>query len=157
MVGQHIIKSWASTQGIIALSSGEAEFYSIVKGGSVSIGVRSILCEMGVKARIRINTDASAAKGIASRRGIGKIRHIEVNQLWIQDRVARGEIELSKVPGKTNIADALTKYVECEGIQYHMANTNQTVMSGRHAIMPEMAEDEHALSCIVHTVSISNQ
>ena len=34
----HIIKSWAATEGIIALSSGEAEFYSMVKGGSVALG-----------------------------------------------------------------------------------------------------------------------
>jgi DNA-binding CsgD family transcriptional regulator len=50
--------------------------------------------DFGIDWRIRVNTDASAGKGIACRRGLGKVRHIEVNQLWIQDRVANGDIEI---------------------------------------------------------------
>ena len=40
MLGQHMIKSWSSTQSVIALSSGEAEYYSMVKGGSIGLGVQ---------------------------------------------------------------------------------------------------------------------
>ena len=36
--------------------------------------------------------DSSAAKGIASRRGLGKVRHIEVHQLWLQDKVQKKEV-----------------------------------------------------------------
>ena len=43
MIGSHPIKSWATTQGVIALSSGEAEFYSIVKGASISMGLANLL------------------------------------------------------------------------------------------------------------------
>ncbi len=111
MWGSHPIKSWASTQGVIALSSGEAEYYSIVKGGSSSLGIRSILKDMGVDVKIKVKIDASAAKGIASRRGVGENRHIEVSQLWIQDKVAQGEIEPTKVSTSETLADALTKYV----------------------------------------------
>ena len=93
MLGKHMVKSWSSTQANIALSSGEAEYYGLVKGASAAIGVKSMHAEMGIKVRIRVSTDASAAKGIASRRGLGKIRHIEVHQLWVQDKVAEGEIE----------------------------------------------------------------
>ena len=31
LLGNHLIKSWSSTQSLIALSSGEAEFYGVVK------------------------------------------------------------------------------------------------------------------------------
>ena len=31
MFGSHLIKSWSSTQNVIALSSGEAEYYGLVK------------------------------------------------------------------------------------------------------------------------------
>ena len=78
---------------MIALSSEEAEFYSIVKGASISMGLANLLLDLGVKLKIQIKTDASAAKGIASRRGVGKIRHIEVSQLWIQEKVADSTIE----------------------------------------------------------------
>ncbi len=56
-----------------------------------------MLRDLGVDVRIRSRTDASAAKGIANRRGLGKIRHIEVHQLWLQEKVNRGEIEVMKV------------------------------------------------------------
>ena len=90
MLGGHLIKSWSTTQAIIALSSGEAEFYALVKCGSVALGIRNMLGDLGIKVKIGISTDASAAKGITARRDAGKIRHIEVSHLWIQDKVRKG-------------------------------------------------------------------
>ena len=43
MWGNHLIKSWSSTQSVVALSSGEAEYYGMVKGASVAIGLQSVL------------------------------------------------------------------------------------------------------------------
>ena len=141
MLGKHMIKSWSSTQTGIALSSGEAEYYGLVNGASGAIGVRSMHSEMGIKLRVRVSTDASAAKGIASRRGLGKIRHIEIHQLWVQDKVTSGEIEVRKVNGKENIADILTKHVAAEDIRVHMHHTSQHYTQGRHELMPQVAVD----------------
>jgi hypothetical protein len=88
-IGDHVIKTWSNTQTTIALSSGEAEYYGMVKGAATALGVRSMLHDLGVEVQIRLRTDASAAKGIASRRGLGKIRHIEVNQLWLQQKLGQ--------------------------------------------------------------------
>ena len=110
MLGRHVVKTWSSTQALIALSSGEAEYYGMVRGGSIGIGMKSMMADLGVKCGIKINTDASAAKGIAMRRGLGKVRHIEVNQLWFQEKVTERIIEIKKVKGEDNLADALTKY-----------------------------------------------
>jgi len=93
--------------------------------------------DFGVEVTIRINTDASAAKGIANRRGLGKVRHIAVNQLWIQDRIAKGDLTISKVNGKENLADILTKHVKSEDIRVHLHKTGQAIKEGRHAIAPE--------------------
>ena len=88
----------------MALSSGEAELYALVKGGQQSIGIQSVLKDLGVEVGIQLYTDASTAQGITKRKGIGKVKHIEVNQLWIQDRVRKGDIEIEKVGGgKSNI------------------------------------------------------
>ena len=84
MLGKHVIRTWSATQRVIALSSGEAEFYGMVKGGAEAMGTRSILEDLGIARKIRLSEDSSAAKGIADRTGLGKVRHIEVNQLWIQ-------------------------------------------------------------------------
>ena len=96
---------------------------------------------MGIDVRIRVSTDASAAKGIASRRGLGKIRHIEVHQLWVQDKVASGEIEVRKVDGKANLADMLTKHVGSEDLRVHMFHIAQSYVEGRHDIMPHVPVD----------------
>ena len=45
MLGTHLIKGWSVTQAVIALSSGEAEYYGIVKSSSVGLGVRSVLSD----------------------------------------------------------------------------------------------------------------
>ena len=79
---------------------------------------------------------------MASRKGLGKVRHVGVNQLWVQQKVSSGEIELKKVEGVNNLADALTKHVEHEGIQKHLVGTNQRLEDGRHELMPRMAADE---------------
>ena len=79
----------------------------------MGIGSKAILEDLGVHLSepIEIKTDASAAIGIACRVGVGKIRHIEVNQLWLQHRIAKGDIVAIKVDGEHNLADALTKVV----------------------------------------------
>ena len=88
------MKSWAKTQTVIATSSCEAEYYGLVKGISQALGLRSMLKDIGIEVKVHAKTDASAAKGIAMRRGMGKVRHIEVNQLWVQEKVAQGIVKV---------------------------------------------------------------
>ena len=66
--------------------------------------------ELGLELKIRLKTDASAAIGIASRRGLGKIRHIEINQLWLQAKVQDKTILLNKVDGTKNMAGSTTSH-----------------------------------------------
>ena len=71
----------ACTQSVITRFSGEAAFYWLVKGSSNAMGMRSVSADMGIDLGIGIQTDSTAAKGIASRTGLGKVRHVEVAQL----------------------------------------------------------------------------
>ena len=48
MFGQHCVKTWSSTQGVIALSSAEAEYYGLVKGASCGLGAISMYKDMGI-------------------------------------------------------------------------------------------------------------
>jgi hypothetical protein len=63
MHGTHVIKSWSTNQVVIALSSGEAEYYGLVKGASVALGIKAISEDLGrsYEEPIEIRTDASAA------------------------------------------------------------------------------------------------
>ena len=65
----------------------------------------------GVEGPIELLTDASAAKSFASRRGLGRQRHVDTKYLWLQEEVASSRVRLSKVRGDVNPADVMTKYL----------------------------------------------
>ena len=70
MLGRHCVKSWSSTQAVIALSSGESEYYSLVKGASEALGLRNAMRDWNLEVEVDLATDSSAALGIASRLGL---------------------------------------------------------------------------------------
>ena len=45
--------------------------------------------ETGISLRLRVFGDSSASMGIMNRTGAGKIKHLKVKQLWVQEAVAR--------------------------------------------------------------------
>ena len=136
MFGQHCFKSWSSTQAIIALSSGEAEFYGVVKASSVGLGCKAMLRDLGVQVSLNVHTDAEAARGIASRMGLGKTRHIAVHFLWVQERVRNGDLKLFKVRGEFNPADLMTRYLNSESIRKHMSTFNLVYKEDRSSLTP---------------------
>ena len=136
MFGQHCFKTWSSTQGIIALSSGEAEFYGIVKASSVGLGCQAMFRDMGIKISLNVHTDAEAARGIASRTGLGKTRHIAVHFLWVQERVKNGDLKIHKVRGDANPADLMTKYLDRPTIEKYMDTFSYGFLDGRSSLTP---------------------
>ena len=105
-----MISHWSSTQATVALSSAEAELNALVKAASETLGIRNMLLEMGKEFEGRILTDSSAAKGIVSRVGCGKVKHLEARQLWVQEVVKQKRLQVRKVPREINISDALTHH-----------------------------------------------
>ena len=91
MIGAHCIQTWSSSQGAYALSSAEAELYAMVEGATRAKGLLSLARELGfvdMSQGICLGTDSSAAKSFVSRRGLGRMRHIEIRDLWLQKEVA---------------------------------------------------------------------
>lgn len=112
MIGNHTIRHWSKTQTTIALSSGEAELSGIGSAIAEALGFQSLSRDLGWSDKIRVHSDATAAIGIARRRGLGKVRHLDVSDLWIQEKVRAKSVELVKILGADNPADILTKYVD---------------------------------------------
>ena len=48
MIGTHCIRTWSSTQPSVTLSSGEAEFYGLVKAAGAGLGHQSLMKDVGV-------------------------------------------------------------------------------------------------------------
>ena len=110
MRGKHMLHHWSSTQATIALSSAEAELNAAVKAIGETLGLKHMMEEMGKQSVISVSIDSSAAKGMLSRVGCGKVKHLECRQLWVQDCVENREVQVLKVPRAVNISDAMTHH-----------------------------------------------
>ena len=109
-VGKHCIKSWSVTQNCIAISTSESEFYAMLKGASCVLGVQSLYSDFNIKLDCQLSTDASAAKVMSERIGLGRAKHINVCYLWLQ-KLVQGKrlINIRKVKTGVNRANVLTK------------------------------------------------
>ena len=134
-----LVKQWSKTQSTLALSSGEAELHGIAAGIAQGMGMRSIARDLGFTIGIRLHSDATAALGICRRRGLGKIRHLDVTDLWCQEQVRLGTVSLHKVLGSENPADVMTKYTDSATLQKMLGIMNLRPMEGRAACAPAVA------------------
>ena len=89
MLCKHVIKCWSAMQASLALSSGEAEYYGVVRGAGVGLGQQALGRDAGFHLPLHVWTDSSAAIGTAGRQGLGKLRHLECHSLWVQQRLRR--------------------------------------------------------------------
>jgi hypothetical protein len=86
----------------------------------------------------RVHSDASAALGVVNRTGVGKLRHIRVQFLWIQDQVRLGELVVRKVAGADNQADVLTKNVDAVTLARHMKTLGYELQNTRSLSAPTL-------------------
>ena len=119
MIGGHCIKTWGVSRTAYALSSAEVEFYVMIEAVIRAKGVINVMIELGfeVQQELQLHTDSSAAKSFVSRKGLGKMKHLEIRDLWLQREVALGKVTVNKVDGKKNPADLMTKYLRKEEIE----------------------------------------
>jgi hypothetical protein len=117
MLGQHCVRTSSTTQSTVSLSSPEAEFYSLVKGSSIALGVQAVLQDMGVYVTVSVKCDASSGISLASRRGLGRARHVNTRYLWIQEKTLSKAVTILKEKGTENPADIGTKCVTEAGIE----------------------------------------
>ena len=88
------------------------------------VGLDRELGEEECVMNVVLGTDSSAAKGFASRRGVGKMRHMQVRWLWLQEEVRKGSVRVFKVKGVENPADLMTKFLSGEEIRRHLEAMN---------------------------------
>ena len=99
MVGRCCIKFRSKTQSTIAQSSAESELLATVRGATEGIGLISLARDLGMEFLVRLHVDASAALGIVERRGVGRVRHLDVGSPWIQQQQLKRIIALKHVAG----------------------------------------------------------
>ena len=112
-----LVLSLCKSQSTIALSSCEAELLALTHMTAEAIMVCS-LCRFLLKLEGRevnsdldfiVYTDSSSAKALAQRRGVGRLKHVDLRYLWVQACVRQKLIRLKKVNTQNNVADLNTK------------------------------------------------
>ena len=141
MLGAHTLKVWSKTQSLVALSSGESELYATLRAAAEALGVMAMMKDMGYNVSGEIWSDASAALGIIHRTGLGKTRHIDTGLLWVQQVAAERRLLFSKLLGKENPADMLTKYVDKQTLENLLPRLHIVALDGRPDIAPNF--DHH--------------
>ncbi|CAK0806902.1 unnamed protein product, partial [Prorocentrum cordatum] len=112
--------TWARTQKTPALSSAEAELYAIGSGAVETLGTDTLLKKVGYgEAAPAIMMDSSSALAVAKKRGPGRMKHIELKMLAVQDWIKEKRLQVGKVPTEANPADVLTKALAKEKLVRH--------------------------------------
>ncbi|CAE7242490.1 RE2 [Symbiodinium sp. CCMP2592] len=115
VLGGTVVEANSSTQsGNPATSSGEAELRSLNHCAQSCMYIQNLAVhdfDLPVSTP-RIWCDSSAALQAAKRIGVGKMRHISLAHLYVQELVKTKQVIIAKVKGIANPADCLTKHLK---------------------------------------------
>ena len=132
-------KFWSSPQANLALSSGEAEYYGVLRAAGIDLCQQALFRDAGLEVPIRILIDSSAAMGTSGRQGLAKLRHLECHSLRLQRPLRRKALEVQKVPGEENPADLFTKHLQSERkLQQRVKLFNCQFRGGRPSAAPAL-------------------
>ena len=133
-LGEATVKTAAKGQAVIALSTAEAEYNGLISTASTALGEQAMMADWGVKLSVSIAMDASAGISIGSRRGLGKVKHIDTCYLWVQEIVDQGRIRLKKVNTQDMLADLMTKPLDGQTAAKLLGQMGYCVRSGKHEL-----------------------
>ena len=99
-------------QKIVALSVTEAETIAAVQCAQEMMLTYKIVISMGLKVKLpmMLEVDNKGAVGLANSWSHGgRTKHMQVRNYWLRELKEKELIKVKWIPGKTNVADMLTK------------------------------------------------
>lgn len=142
-LGSHVLVDQAITQVLVSLSSGESEFYGVIRGVSEAIYLVQFLGHFAHTIEAEVCTDSSAAKGMTQRLGLTRrTRHINHKLLWIQQVIKDRRVKLLKEPGEENEADLGTKYTTSRVQDYLLSKWPITFLTLAGQVVPLNAKKD---------------
>ena len=88
------------------------------------MGLRNLMDGFSISLQMELSLDSSAAKGICQRRGAGKVKHLAVKQLWLQEKVMTNEVKINKISRIEHPSNCLTHYWPAKDCVIHFAKLN---------------------------------
>ena len=137
-VGDHVLKTYSRQQKVVALSSAEAELYAMVTASAETLAMIAYARDLGHELDGEVFTDSAAALGISQRAGIGKVRHLRTQGLWVQEVRVSGRLQYRKVLGTLNPSDVLTKHVAGDLLAKHVEAMGMERSGGRAETAPDL-------------------
>ena len=96
--------------------------------------------DFGDKIDAFLYADASAAIGVAGREGLGRIRHLDTQSLWLQQALRQRRLGLGKVLGTENPSDLMTKHVDAKLLGEHVRAMGCEFKDGRAELAPQVVQ-----------------
>eukprot|EP00435_Cladocopium_sp_Y103_P067596 s26_g30.t1 len=98
--GTCLVYSSSRTPKVVSLSSAESETYAAASAVMDAILIHSILFWLlQLHIVMCLHLDSSASRGILSRKGVGRLRHLSCRVLWLQDLVSEKLLLVKSVLG----------------------------------------------------------
>ena len=123
MRGGHCLKVWTKKQEVVALSSAESELCAAVMTALEGLGIQGVAKDLGTTCRLNLHLDASATLSLVNRRGLGKAKHVDMQNLWIQEASKSNRFATKKIGANVNPADLMTKPLTKQKIEQLMSIT----------------------------------
>ena len=120
--GKHLWDASSGKQALLGISSGEVEFYAIVRGAAHGIQLKQFLENIEKGTPLKVFSDASAARAMCQRTGSGRVRHLDIKipldtegcPRWCtQDRQDRHESEHSRPWHESSPSETVPR-VDCD-------------------------------------------
>ena len=126
MLDGFLLSASARTKSVIAQSSCEAKYIAATAATIEAKYIQALFLACGQHVNIHLRSDRSGAIGVASRRGLQRLRHLDVRFLWLQAETASKNVRTSKVPGPENVASANTKLADKRSLEFYRLNMGVT-------------------------------
>jgi len=104
-VGGVLITSYSRTQSVVAQSSAECQLYAQSAAAAEGIMVQGLLMELGFQLDLRLLSDSSSAIAITQRVGLGRMKHVDIRVIHLQDLVKKRKLRVEKRRSEDNVSD----------------------------------------------------
>ena len=108
--------------------------YGILSVTFEGFAIHSLLRELGSSVELTTMTDSDAGRAVCSRKGVGKLKHVNIRFLWIQDAVAKKKVTLKREPSISNVADLGTKHFTKERFEALRKMVDMEAVNGRNSV-----------------------
>ena len=106
--------SWRSKkQGVVALSTAEAEYVALASATQEALWIRQLMTELKgqppEKSTLIFKDNQSAIAMTKNPQYHGRSKHVSIKFHFIRDQVSKGSVQVIYCPSSDMLADALTK------------------------------------------------